>query len=420
MKKTEPIIAFIFLLVVLFLGATFLVSSSLFLRLIVGMMLGYSLTRGYTGFAGSVNRAINTGSTKLMRSMMLMFFIAAAVCSGLYMLGGVESFDLWILPINLGLIVGAILFGFGMSFSVCCASGVLTDLVVGFPRAFVTLIFFMLGVFIGFPIQRTASWVNFSWFTSETGKLFDGGVFLPDLFKFDGLNGYLGAIILVAIFCIIVSALAYLYEKKRRANGTYTGVLSEKMTEAPMEFDMAKSNPFSMDNYRRVVVKPWNLTQASIALAITFIFMMMAFHAGWGASTPYGMWFGKILMVFGVSADSLAAFTKMAPEFYTRPFFEHPINVQNFGILLGTIFYLLSAGVFKQMVSSELNHDIKHYLLYALGGITMGFGTRLANGCNVGALFTPVANLSLSGWFFLVFMIVGGILGAKFGKLVKA
>ena len=43
----------------------------------------------------------------------------------------------------------------------------------------------------------------------------------------------------------------------------------------------------------------------------------------------------------------------------------------------------------------------------------MGFGTRLANGCNVRALYSPIANLSLSGWIFLVFMVIGGILSCK-------
>ena len=46
----------------------------------------------------------------------------------------------------------------------------------------------------------------------------------------------------------------------------------------------------------------------------------------------------------------------------------------------------------------------------------MGFGTRLANGCNVGALYTPIANFSLSGWIFLIVMVIGGVMGNKFSK----
>jgi len=110
------------------------------------------------------------------------------------------SYDLWINPINFGLILGAILFGFGMSFSSCCASGVLTDLITGLPRAFITLIFFGLGVFLGFPIQNTVGWVKNSWFSTPVGEKLAGGVFLPDLFKWDGLEGYLGALVLMSLF----------------------------------------------------------------------------------------------------------------------------------------------------------------------------------------------------------------------------
>lgn len=49
----------------------------------------------------------------------------------------------------------------------------------------------------------------------------------------------------------------------------------------------------------------------------------------------------------------------------------------------------------------------------------MRFGTRLSNGCNVGALYTPIANFSLSGWIFLVFLVVGGVLGNKLAKKIR-
>ena len=41
----------------------------------------------------------------------------------------------------------------------------------------------------------------------------------------------------------------------------------------------------------------------------------------------------------------------------------------------------------------------------------MGFGTRLSNGCNVGALYTPIVEFSLSGWVYLVVVVLGGFIG---------
>jgi len=257
MNKLENIIGFVGIIVALLLGKLFLATDALFLKLIIGIALGYALSRAYTGFAGSINRAYNTGSTKLMRTMMFMFFITAAVTSALVVFTGAENYSLWIKPINLGLVLGAILFGFGMSFSSCCASGVLTDLVAGLPRALTTLIFFSFGVFLGFPLQRTASWVRRSLISTSTGLNSYGGVFLPDLFPNDGLNGYLGAIITVGILCLLVTILAYNYERKRKLNGTYSGVPAEKLQHTVVDYE--KDNPkfFSAATYEKFVVKPY-------------------------------------------------------------------------------------------------------------------------------------------------------------------
>lgn len=98
-------------------GKLFFAKYTLFLRLtIIGLALGYSLTRAYTGFAGSVNRAYRGGSTRLMQAMVTMFFITSVFVGGLLYSNDPKTFDLWINPINLGLLLGGIIFGIGMSF----------------------------------------------------------------------------------------------------------------------------------------------------------------------------------------------------------------------------------------------------------------------------------------------------------------
>jgi len=420
MKKTERVLGFIAIILILALGKSQLVSDILFFRLIIGLGLGYALSRSYTGFAGSVNRAYMTGSTKLMRTLMFMFFISAVATAALLFNNDVTSYGLWINPINLGLILGGLLFGFGMSFSSCCASGVLTDLVTALPRAFFTLIFFGMGVFLGFPLQNTASFITESWFTSTTGENFSNGVFLPDLFQWDGLGGYLGAVVLTGLFALIVIGISYRFERKRKNENTFTGVSVEKMQEKEIPFDSKDYVLLSEPTYDRMFVKPWSLVQGAVVVTLLFILLMGVTRSGWGASTPYGLWFGKLLMIFGVSAESLASFTKMKPDGFIQPFFENGVSVQNFGILLGTVVYLLTASKFVQTFKSELKVSYKEVLLFSMGGLAMGIGTRLANGCNVGALYTPIANFSLSGWIFLVVMIIGGWAGNVLGKRIKS
>lgn len=422
MKKIERYLAFVLLVAVLCFGLFFLPSSMLFFRLLVGCTLGYTLSRGYMGFAGSVNRAYKTGSTKLMRTLMLLFFISALGSVAVLYTADATKFDLWVNPINTGLILGGLLFGFGMVFSSCCASGVLTDLVSSLPRALITLFFFGAGVFVGFPLQNTASWIKDSWFTTATGEAIGTkGVYLPDLFKFDKMNGYLGAVVVTGLLCLVVVYLSYKYEQKRKANNTYTGHFSEKIQDLAVKEGMedVAAPLLSETTYERFFVRAWSLKTAAMIIAVVFVILMGVTKAGWGASTPYGFWFGRFLMLFGVPVKTITDFTLGAPGPYTMPFFNHPINVQNIGILLGTAFYLLSSGVLTDTFKASLKISGKQALFYAMGGLFMGFGTRLANGCNVGALYTPIANFSLSGWIFLVFLVLGGIAGNIVAKKVK-
>lgn len=415
-SKGEYIIGLAVLIVALILGELFLKTTILF-RLVIGMALGYALMRAYTGFAGSVNRAYRTGSTKLMRAMMLMFFVSCVLTAGILFKANPSTYDLWINPVNTGLIIGGIMFGLGMALSSCCATGVLTDLTVGFPRALTTLVFFGIGVFLGFPLQNTASWVMKSWFTSPVGKKLSGGVFFPDLFKWDGLNGYLGALVLTLLLCIVVVLLSYGYEKLRKNRNTYTGVDTEMLQDQADTFDTNNFKAFSESTYYKLFAKPWTLVQGALALSILFAILMSATKAGWGASTPYGIWFAKILMAFGLTPEAVSAFTHMKAASFTTPLFQQAASVQDIGIIIGTAIYLLASGVFSKTFKEGLHIKFREGTVYALGGLCMGFGTRLANGCNVGALYTPIANFSLSGWVFFIFLVAGAILGNIFGKV---
>lgn len=406
-KKTEYIIGFVLLAVIVMIGKIGLEGPMLFFRLLVGLGFGYALTRSFFGFAGGVNRSYRAGSTKLIRTLMLLFVGTAIVNVCFFLCQDVTQYDLWVNPINLGLVLGGIIFGFGMAFSSCCASGVLTDVVTGLPRALITLLFFGMGVYVGFPLQKSIPWVSDTLISTET---FPKGVFLPDLFKWDGLEGYLGATLLTIIFASIVIWIAKVYEDKRKAQNTYSGVDTEILQEQVYE-DKEAFKLFSQNTYEKLFVRPWTLGMGAVVIGGLFTLLMGATKAGWGASTPYGFWFGKLLIMCGVSPESVASFAGKSVETFTSPFFSSGINVQNIGIILGTLIALLLAGTFAETFKAGLAITGKEALIYVVGGFAMGFGTRLSNGCNVGALYTPIANFSLSGWIFLVFLVVGGVLG---------
>lgn len=414
MNPKEHISGFVMLLLVVVAGGVWL-DSAIFFRLLVGLGLGYALSRASLGFAGSVNRAYRAGSTKLLRNLMLLFFLTALATSAFLIGGDHSGLRLSIKPINTGLLLGGLMFGFGMSIAGCCASGVLTYFSSNFLRPALALFFFGIGVYIGFPLQATQSWVRESWFSSSSfvGK----GVFLPDLFNWGPLGGYVGALLLTALFAVVVSWLAIRFEKQRRAKGAYIGVASEAEQLQQTKFDLADHKLFSAATYQALFINRWTPVTGISVIVVMFVLLMGVTGGGWGASTPFGLWFGRVLIAVGIAPETVAAFAHKSVNAFTMPFFSHAVTVQNLGIIAGAVIALLLAGRFKSGFS-RLPLSLMEVGLLALAGLSMGVGTRLANGCNVGALYTPIAHLSLSGWIFLVVMIAGGIVGNMLRKRV--
>ncbi|MDX1319587.1 MAG: YeeE/YedE thiosulfate transporter family protein, partial [Oceanospirillum sp.] len=167
MNVKEHLSGFALLGLVLVLGAVAL-ESAIFFRLLIGLGLGYALTRASLGFAGSVNRAYRAGSTRLMRALMLMFVATAIASTAFLYKQDPTQMGLWVNPINAGLILGGLMFGFGMSFAGCCASGVLTYFSSSLARPALVLFSFGLGVFLGFPLQAEESWIKESWVSTAT------------------------------------------------------------------------------------------------------------------------------------------------------------------------------------------------------------------------------------------------------------
>jgi len=149
--------------------------------------------------------------------------------------------------------------------------------------------------------------------------------------------------------------------------------------------------------------------ESAIGLCISVIALAIFTGKGWGVSTTFGFWFGKLAILFGADPVQLGDFTTKGAEFFEKGILENSGSVMNIGIIIGAIAALVMMNRFKP----TLKITGKEVVLFLLAGLVMGIGTRLANGCNAGALYTPMYLFSLSGWAFLPTMIFGGIIGNK-------
>lgn len=374
-------------------------------RLLVGGLIGYTLARSSFGFAGTVNRACQTGSTKLMKAVALLFMLGALVTSVMFM-GGVVT-NLSSKTLTWGLVIGATFFGFGMAFTVCCASGVLTDLAESPIKGIFALLFMGLGAFLGLGIKRSEGmkWLNEP-FLGIPGAVGKENLNFTDWFKWDGTEGILFSLILTALLVAGVIALSNLYENFRKKKGTYFGCRCEIDYEEEKTNHIPSEKPVN-EAFYKTFVKPWSLTKGAIVLAICYALLMIIFKSGWGVSGPIGQWFARLIGLFGVPAEAIKNFSGVD---ISTPFFKNAMYIQDISIFLGALVAFLFAGNFTRNIKGWLFNPLE-LVLYAVGGIILGIGFTIAGGCNAGGLFTPIAQFGVSGWIYLVFLVLGGFGG---------
>lgn len=389
----QNIIGFIILGVSIIIGIA--ADTAITTRIFLGLALGYVLVRGSFGFAGSVNRAYKFNSLALMRALMNMFMITAGLSAILFLFTDITSYDLWINQINLGLILGGLLFGIGMAFASCCASGVMTDGVVSPTKLVVVTLGFGLGILLGFPLQTSATWIT------------DGAQIAFFNISDNLLVGLTFALLVTIALGMLVKFITRKVEAKWEVEGKVACCASE-VIEGEYETTTEK-----------ILVKPFSLNQTAVIISVIFVIMLAVTKSGWGASTPYGFWVGKLLMTFGVDAATLGEFTGKGADFFNFGLFSgqgpSSVGIQNIFIFIGGCVAALTMNKFNP----SFKLPIKQVVILLVAGVIMGFGTRLANGCNVGALYTPIANFSLSGWIFLIPMIVGGVIGNMISKKIN-
>jgi len=90
-----------------------------------------------------------------------------------------------------------------------------------------------------------------------------------------------------------------------------------------------------------------------------------------------------------------------------NPLINAPL-LMSVGIIAGAAILALTRHEFKWKVP-----NMETAVFAIVGGALMGIGARLGMGCNVGAFFAAVTNGDMTGWIFLVGMLGGGLLGVK-------
>ncbi|AVQ98795.1 hypothetical protein OBCHQ24_07180 [Oceanobacillus iheyensis] len=340
------------------------------LLLVIGILLGYTLFHARFGFTSAFRRLASVGNGQALRAHMLMLAVAVTLFApilafGLSFFGGEVSG--YVSPVGISLLVGAFLFGIGMQLGGGCASGTLYAVGGGRSVMFVTLLFFIVGSTVG--AYHLPFWTE------------DLPSFEPvSLATSTGL-GYGGAWAVSILLFGVIAWITLVIERRRKA---------PKMAPLP-----------STSGWKRIFRGSWPLFAAAIVLAVLNALTLMTRGTPWGVTSAFALWGSKVAQFFGVDVASWG-YWQGNVEALNASIFTDSTTVLNLGVILGAFLASAAGGLFK---FSKLN--LKNVAAAIIGGLLMGYGARLAFGCNIGAYFGGIASFSLHGYIWGILALGG-------------
>ncbi|MCA1855558.1 YeeE/YedE family protein [Massilia oculi] len=346
---------------------------------IVGALLGLTLYHAAFGFTSAWRVFIADGRGAGLRAQMLM--LALGVLLFFPVLASGELFGTpvkgLVSPAGTSVIVGAFIFGIGMQLGGGCASGTLYTVGGGSTRMLVTLAAFIVGSVIG-----TA---HMPFWTAQPQ--------LAPVSMIDAL-GLAPALVLNLLVFAAIAAITVTVEKRRH------GRLHPQQPQ-----------PAGGARWLR---GPWPLVAGAIALVLLNFTTLALAGRPWGVTSAFALWGAKAFSSIGIDVASWPYWaTKANAAALAAPVSQDATSVMDIGIVFGAMLAAALAGRYAPVWRLPL----RSLAAAVVGGLMLGYGARLAYGCNIGAYFSGILSGSLHGWLWLVAAFIGNVLGTRLRPL---
>ncbi len=365
-----------------------LMAASLFLQhafqlrqallFLIGAGLGITLLHATFGFAGGWRRWIRDRRGSGVRAQICLLALTSAL---FFPLMGQYFSDIRVVaalaPVGISVLVGAFLFGIGMQLGGGCGSGTLFSVGGGQVRMLVTLAFFIAGATLGSA--------HLHWWLA-----------LPDMGTISLIAEFGWGPALAAQATVLAALYLPVWYVERRRHGE----VSSLYHAAPARGAFAD----------RLIAGPWPLMWGVIGLtALGLLTLLIAGHP-WSITFAFGLWGAKIWAAMGGDPAAWPYWSSGYPALaLSRSVLADDTSVMDFGIVLGAVLAAALAGRFapeKPVRGHELAASV-------IGGLLLGYGARLAFGCNIGALLAGIGSGSLHGWLWLVAGFGGSVVGVR-------
>jgi len=349
------------------------------LLLLVGAAAGIALYHAAFGFTASWRTFITDRRGAGIRAQMLMLALTCLVFFPA--LGSGHAFGQAVRgsvsPVSVSVVVGAFLFGIGMQLGGGCASGTLYSAGGGNTRMLATL-----GAFVAGSVIGTA---HMPWWTKAPAT------------KPLSLIAMLGALpalgVSLAAFALLTIATIVI---ERRRHGQLAGDRSAR------------------GGWTRALQGPWPLVAGGVALALVNIATLAISGRPWSVTSAFALWGAKALTAIGVDVARWPYWTAPAQAASLRASVASDVaSVMDVGIILGALAAAAAAGRF----APTWRVPMRSLAAAIVGGLLLGYGARIAYGCNIGAYFSGIASGSVHGWVWLPAAFTGNMFGTRLRPL---
>lgn len=340
----------------------------------IGALAGVALYHTSFGFTAAWRRIVRERRGAGLRAQFLLLALVCLISFPLLQYGSQIGLPTggFVFPFGVGAAFGAFIFGIGMQLGGGCGSGTLFTVGGGSSRMLITLAFFVLGSVIAtahLPFWNSLPRLSAFSLVREFGS--------PS-----ALLITLGPIALMAWASTIIEKRQWgQLETPRRTTGILQG--------------------------------QWGYVFGAVVLAAVCILTFIVLRRPWGVTSGFALWGAKAFYAVGIPVETWPYWKWQLPAI-EGSVFRDSTSVMNFGIILGALIAAGMAGKFNP--AKHINwRDASTAMV---GGLLLGYGARLAYGCNIGAYLGGITSGSVHGWLWLVFAFAGSMIGTRIRRFV--
>ena len=336
---------------------------------LIGVLLGLALYHASFGFASGYRRMFVARDMRGVQAQLLLLALTTLLFAPGLASGSAFGQDVrgaWA-PVGVSVAVGAFVFGIGMQLAGGCGSGTLYTAGGGSLRMLMVLGAACAGSF-------WAS-LHLGWWQELPAH---DAIVLADTLGWPGAVG---------LQLLVIGTLASILRRLARP--------------------LSATAP-ARSGWRAVLSGPWPIVAGAILLALGNLGTLVVAGHPWSITWGFTLWGAKGATLAGWQPASSAFWQGgWQRDVLAGSVLDDTTSMMDLALMLGALCAAALAGRF----APHWRLPWRSVAAALLGGLAIGYGARIAYGCNIGAFISGAASGSLHGWLWIVAALPGTWLG---------